>query len=70
MTQTIIEHIEHLEDLLLFSNALWEKIERQLKKYLRGRTPKKTRTNIKHLEAHREYIVSVLSDKSRVSHFY
>jgi len=78
MTQTIIEHIEHLEDLLLFSKAYQEglikvnitklaahlgKHRKTIKKYLNGSAPKKTRTKIKYLDAHREYIVSVLSDK-------
>lgn len=78
MTQTIIEHIEHIEDLLLFSKAYQEglikvnitklaahlgKDRKTIKKYLNGSAPKKTRTRIKYLDAHREYIVSVLSDK-------
>ncbi len=78
MTKTIIEHIGCLEDLLLFSKAYQEglvkvnvsklaahlgKDRKTIKKYLNGEAPKKTRDKVKYLDAHRDYIVSVLKDK-------
>jgi len=78
MTKIIIEEIQNVEDLLMFSNAYKKgmielnisKLSRHLKKdrktirrYLEGNVPKKTRARIKYLDEHRDYIVEVLSDK-------
>ncbi|MGI6392616.1 MAG: IS21 family transposase [Candidatus Izemoplasmatales bacterium] len=78
MTNAILENINRIEDLLLFSRAYKEgkikvniskianhlnKDRKTVRKYLNGNVPKKTRERIKYLDEHRDYIVEVLSDK-------
>ncbi len=78
MTKIIIEQINCVEDLYMFSKAFKEgliqinisKISKHLnkdrktvKRYLLGDIPKKTRKREKYLDQHRDYILEVLSDK-------
>ncbi len=78
MTKVILENINCVEDLSLFSQAYKKglinvnisKLSRELKKdrktikkYLEGYTPKKTRERVKYLDEFRKYIIEVLSDK-------
>lgn len=80
MTEAILKNVEHVEDLLMFSNAYKKgtipvnisKLSRELnkdrktiKKYLNGVTPKKTRTREKYLDTYRDYIYEVLTDPIR-----
>jgi transposase len=80
MTAVMIEQIERIEDLLLFSKAYKEgliqvnvsklarnlgKDRKTIRKYLKGEAPKKTRQRIKYLDLHRQYIIDVLNDKRR-----
>lgn len=78
MTNAILENINRIEDLVLFSRAYKEgkikvniskianhlnKGRKTVRKYLNGNVLKKTRERIKYLDEHRECIVEVLSDK-------
>jgi len=78
MTEVIIEEIQNLEDLLMFSKAYkkglirlnvsklarhLQKDRKTIRRYLNGDVPKTTRTRTKYLDEYRDYIVEVLSDK-------
>ena len=78
MTKIIIEHIEKVDDLLLFSSAYQEGIikvnitklaehlgkdRKTIRRYLKGDVPKKTKQRTKYLDQHQTYIQEVLSDK-------
>ena len=78
MTQVLIEQINKVEDLLMFSNAYKKglikvnvsklakhlnKDRKTITKYLNGQVPKKSRQRIKYLDEHRDYILQVLNDK-------
>lgn len=78
MTKIIIEQINNIDDIALFSKAYQEgmihiniskvakhlnKDRKTVKNYLLGNIPKKTRKRVKYLDQHRDYILEVLSDK-------
>ena len=78
MTLILIEQIENIDNLLMFSSAFkkglikvnvsklarhLEKDRKTIRKYLNGEVPKRTRERIKYLDQHRDYIIEVLSDK-------
>ncbi|MDR4968064.1 MAG: IS21 family transposase [Acholeplasmataceae bacterium] len=78
MTKIIIEHIEKVDDLLLFSRAYQKgtikvnitklaehlgKDRKTIRRYLKGDVPKKTKDRIKYLDQHQAYIKQVLTDK-------
>lgn len=78
MTQIIIEKINAIEDLLMFSKAYKKgmiklnvsklarhlnKDRKTIKKYLEGKVPKTTRERVKYLDAYRDYIIEVLIDE-------
>lgn len=80
MTGAILNHIDTIDDLLMFSKAFKKgaihvnisKLSRELnkdrktvRKYLNGHIPKKTRTKVKYLDEYREYIYEVLTDPIR-----
>lgn len=78
MTNIILERIENVDNLLLFSKAYKEgkikvniskiakdlnKDRKTIKKYLNGEIPKSTRNRVKYLDEYRKYILEVLSDE-------
>lgn len=78
MTDILLEHITHIEEISMFSKAYQEgkiplnitKIAKHLKKdrktvrkYLSGDVPQKTRRRTKVLDEYRKEIIDVLSDK-------
>ena len=78
MTKIIIEKINRVEDLYMFSKAFKEgmiyinitkvakhlnKDRKTVKRYLLGNIPKTTRKREKYLDQHRDYILEVLSDR-------
>lgn len=80
MTSAILNSIDKLDDLLMFSKAFQKgaihvnisKLSRELnkdrktiRKYLNGHVPKKTRDKVKYLDEYRDYIYEVLTDPIR-----
>ncbi len=78
MTETILNSIENIYDLALFSKAYKKgtlkvnitklanelnKDRKIVRKYLNGDTPSSTRTRIKYLDQYRDVIITLLKDQ-------